>query len=76
MSIRDATFTPSIKNDGRVAVQVDEEIEQPFRGFLKIKLNSSSTTYNRYYVTCFPGQPPTRYAVALSCNGRLVAFIS
>ena len=25
--IRDATFTPCINNDGRVTVQVDEEIE-------------------------------------------------
>lgn len=27
--IRDATFSPSIKNYRRVDVQVDEEIEQP-----------------------------------------------
>jgi len=26
---------PSTKNDGKVAVQVDEEIEQPFQGFLE-----------------------------------------
>ena len=33
-SIRDATFTPSSKNDGRVDVQVDEQIEQPIRDSL------------------------------------------
>lgn len=32
--IRDATFMPSIKNDGRVDVQVDEQIEQPIRDSL------------------------------------------
>ena len=32
--ILDATFTASIKNDGRVIVQVDEQIERPFWGFL------------------------------------------
>ena len=35
--MRDATFTPSIKNDGRVAVQVDEEIDGHLEVFSRTK---------------------------------------
>ena len=38
--IRDATFTPSIKNDGRVDLQVDEQIEQPVRDSLRSRFFS------------------------------------
>ena len=49
---RDATITLSIQNDGRAAVQVDEGIKQPFRGFSRIKGIPMFKMLRKYETPC------------------------